>query len=303
MNKAEAAKLAATLLADVEADRLPIELPVTKALTLAKAFPDDEAIEWLSYEIAGYDVGTPVGKNYAILTCRWDGTSDRGFFGSASSLANSVATMSQSLEVHKQLQPSGQHAIPQQFEKAKQVHSWATAMAPLEKVISNIKAQLHLFASRTLVKAQFSETSKSVFDRYQSVVDKELASKAAGAFQKLPYVFERLQNGEAEAVSHALTSCRRIIDSFSDAIFPARNEPVLIDGQELDCGASKTKNRIRAFMATRITSGSRRDRINKNLGALYDRVSAGVHAEVTVDEAQALVLNTYLLLGELASLP
>jgi hypothetical protein len=56
-------------------------------------------------------------------------------------------------------------------------------------------------------------------------------------------------------------------------------------------------------MAGRIKSSSRRDRLNKNLGALYDRVSAGVHADVTVDEAQALVLNTYLLLGEILSVP
>jgi hypothetical protein len=44
-------------------------------------------------------------------------------------------------------------------------------------------------------------------------------------------------------------------------------------------------------MTGRIKSGSRRERINKNLGALYDRVSAGVHADVTIDEAQALVLQ------------
>jgi hypothetical protein len=56
-------------------------------------------------------------------------------------------------------------------------------------------------------------------------------------------------------------------------------------------------------MAEKITSSNRRDRLNKNLGALYDRVSAGVHADVTIDEAQALVLNTYLLLGEIVSLP
>ncbi len=56
-------------------------------------------------------------------------------------------------------------------------------------------------------------------------------------------------------------------------------------------------------MTGRIKSGSRRERINKNLGALYDRVSAGVHADVTIDEAQALVLNTYLLLGEIVSIP
>jgi len=43
--------------------------------------------------------------------------------------------------------------------------------------------------------------------------------------------------------------------------------------------------------------------MNKNLGALYDRVPAGVHSDVAIDEARALVLNTYLLLGEIISLP
>jgi hypothetical protein len=153
------------------------------------------------------------------------------------------------------------------------------------------------------VEAQFSNTSKSIFERYQTGVDAELGSKAASAFEKLPHVFERLQNGEGEAVSHALTSCRRIIDSFADAVFPPRPEPVIIDGPPLDCSAARTKNRIRAFVAGKISSGSRRERINKNLGALYDRVSAGVHSDVTVGEAQALVLNTYLLLGEILLAP
>ena len=37
--------------------------------------------------------------------------------------------------------------------------------------------------------------------------------------------------------------------------------------------------------------------------ASFDRVSAGVHSDVGADEARALVLQTYLLLGELLLLP
>jgi hypothetical protein len=165
-----------------------------------------------------------------------------------------------------------------------------------------VKLQLHLFATRVLAEAQFSETSKSIFDRFQTGVDSALATHAASAFEKLPYVFERLGRQEPEAISHALTSCRRIVDAFADAVFPPRPDPVVIDGQALDCSAARTKNRIRAYVAGKIRSSSRRERINKNLGALYDRVSAGVHSDVTFGEAQALVLNTYMLLGEIVSL-
>lgn len=302
MDKAELAKLAAVLLSDIEGGSLPIEILVAKALTLAKVTADDQAITWLSYEMVGYDSSTPLGENFARLTGRWDGKSDKGYFGPISEIANSVQAMSHTLEVYKAFQPSGDYAMLQQQEKATKVNDWAMAIAPLAAIIPKVKAQLYIFASRVLVEAQFSDTSRTIFERYQVAVDKELASKAAQAFEKLPHVFERLRNGEPEAVSHALTSCRRIIDSFADAVFPARSDPVVVDGQQLDCGAAKTKNRIRAFMAGKIKSSSRRERLNRNLVALYDRVSAGVHADVTIDEAQALVLNTYLLLGEIVSI-
>jgi hypothetical protein len=191
----------------------------------------------------------------------------------------------------------------QQQEKARKVNDWSLAISPVLRIVATIKTLLHLFGSRVLAEAQFSDTSASIFAQYQTRVDASLAQRASQAFEKLPYVFERLRNGDAEAISHAMTSCRRIIDSFADSVFPARSEPVSVRGQELDCGADRTKNRIRAFVASKVASQSRYERINKNLGSLYDRVSMGVHADVTTDEAQALVLNTYLLLGEIVSLP
>jgi hypothetical protein len=146
----------------------------------------------------------------------------------------------------------------------------------------------------------FSETSLSIFEDYQGEVDQILSERAGLAFERFPAVFERLRRGDAEAISHALTSCRRIIDAFADAMFPATDVPVMVEGRGLDCGKDKPRNRLRAYMAANMTSKSRRDRINKNLGELYSKVSAGVHADVDVDEARALVLNTYLFLGEIA---
>jgi hypothetical protein len=301
LEKVDLAKLAAALLEDIERGSLHVDLLVAKALTLARIVGDDVAVEWLTFEANGYDSLSAAAKKYALLTKRWDGESETRYAASAPAIVHSITTMTHSLEVEKQLQPSGEYALVQQQAKREQVHSWAKALSPLELIISSIKLQIHLFAARVFVEAQFSETSRSIFDRYQADVDRKLAKMAADAFEKLPYVFERLQNGESEAISHALTSSRRIIDSFANAVFPPRNDPVVIDGVDVDCGADKVKNRLRALMAERIQSKSRRDRLNKNLGALYDRVSAGVHADVSIDEAQALVLNTYLLLGELAS--
>ena len=50
-------------------------------------------------------------------------------------------------------------------------------------------------------------------------------------------------------------------------------------------------------MTGRIKSGSRRERINKNLGALYDRVSAGVHAAGATSAGLELRPTTLVVFG------
>jgi uncharacterized protein YukE len=297
--KAGIIRMADALLLDLESDT-SFDLILAKAYRLAETTSDMEAMTWLSYELQGYDSSTDIGRKYARLTQRWDGTSDRGYFNSAASIAHTVETMGQTLQVHKQFVPSGEYAIVQQSEKIKQVSSWAEAIAPLQRVVSAVKSQILIFASRARAEAQFSETSRSIFEEYQSEVDTALSEHARQAFERFPAVFERLGRGDPEAISHALSTCRRIIDAFADATFPATDAPVVVDGQPLDCGKDKPRNRLRAYIAANMASKSRRDRLNKNLGELYSKVSAGVHADVSVDEARALVLNTYLFLGEIA---
>jgi uncharacterized protein YukE len=302
MDKVEIIRLADALLLDLENPTASMDLLLAKAYRLAEAVANAEAVTWLAYELHGYDSSTLVGRNYALLTQRWDGTSDKGYFQSASDIAHTIETMTHTLQVHQQLQPSGDYAIVQQREKAEQVNNWAQAIAPMKKIISAVRAQILIFASRTRAEAQFSETSRSIFEEYQRDVDQRLAAHAGQAFDRFPSVFERLRRGDAESISHALTSCRRIIDGFADAVFPATDVSVEVDGQPLDCGKEKPRNRLRAYLAANISSKSRRDRLNKNLNELYSKVSAGVHADVALDEARALVLNTYLLLGEIALL-
>ncbi|HEX8202936.1 MAG TPA: hypothetical protein VF590_20845, partial [Isosphaeraceae bacterium] len=53
----------------------------------------------------------------------------------------------------------------------------------------------------------------------------------------------------------------------------------------------------------RTSSDSRRTKLRQMLSNLYARTSSGVHAEVAREEAQALMLQVYLLLGEIVSLP
>jgi hypothetical protein len=135
------------------------------------------------------------------------------------------------------------------------------------------------------------------------LVDTLLAATAQTAFARLPQAFERLSaTDDPEAISHALTTSRRVIDSFADAVFPARKEPFQLGQQALDVTAKQTRNRLRAYIYIRTGQGSRYERLSKGLASLYDRVSTGVHSDVDFGEARALVLQTYLFLGEMLTL-
>ncbi|WP_210485366.1 hypothetical protein [Microvirga antarctica] len=169
-------------------------------------------------------------------------------------------------------------------------------------IIHHVRRLTYQIISNTRANIIFSKESADIFAHYQGLVDAKISSTANEAFSKLPSVFERLSAGDGEAISHALTSCRRIIDAFAVAIFPPQGDPVDMGDHTIQCGPGKSMNQIQAYIWKKTFSKSRRDRLNKNMRSLYDRTSAGVHAEVSPTEAQALVLNTYLLLGEIVDL-
>lgn len=172
----------------------------------------------------------------------------------------------------------------------------------LTGVRSRVLHRLHEFVTTTYYELAFSAAAATIFEAFQGDVDRRLAGIAAEALSRFPAISERLAAGEPEAISHAMTTCRRIIDSLADAVYPARDEPLVVEGKEIVLGPANHLNRLNAFVAEHCESSSRRDRLRKTLRELYSRVSAGVHTDVTPGEARALYLQTYVTLGEIALL-
>jgi hypothetical protein len=161
---------------------------------------------------------------------------------------------------------------------------------------------LHTFAASVYYERQFADVAEGTFEGYKRDIDGLIAEKAGNVLAKIPSVVARLKEGHDEAVSQALTTCRRILEAFADAIFPPSDDTFDIGGNKLKLDASKHQNRINVYIAMRTESASRRTRLRQNLGNLFDRVSTGVHNDVTTEEAYALFLNVYLFLGEVLNL-
>ncbi|MFP5082203.1 hypothetical protein, partial [Pedobacter sp. JCM 36344] len=161
---------------------------------------------------------------------------------------------------------------------------------------------IHDFATSVFYQNTFDALAENIFDNYKRDIDLLIAQNLGDIIEQIPSVISRLAENNTESISQALTTCRRIIDSFADHIYPATDSSITIGGNELSLKKDKVQNRINAYINNRCDSESRRKKLRQNLSNLYERVSAGVHSDVDMHEAKSLFFNTYLLLGEILSL-
>lgn len=183
-----------------------------------------------------------------------------------------------------------------------EIRATRRSISKLSEIKSRVLVNLHSFVCKIYYEKQFDNLSESIFEDYKRDVDTLIGDLCGEVLEQIPLVMSRLADGDQESISQALTTCRRIIDSFADAIFPPTQDNIEISGNQLSLGANQHQNRINAFVHQHTESKSRKKRIKQNLSNLYDRVSTGVHNKITAEEARGLFLNTYLLIGEVLHL-
>ncbi|MGD0949005.1 MAG: hypothetical protein ABSA52_16460 [Candidatus Binatia bacterium] len=285
--------LARDLLDDIELSRLSPEQLVLKTNRLARFAGAESTERWLMFELRGYNATDPVAREYMAHTGRWiDPTTNKGFWGSLVEIDSDVSAIETRL---KRLGSEG----PYTSAEARQ---WIPQLRHARGIRGRVLALIHQFITSTYYEAAFSNLSEQIFDRYKRDVDALLAERCGDVLQKVPSVYDRLSEGDREAISQALMTCRRIVDTFADAVYPARDGAVVVEGETLEVGAPQSRNRLRAYIAENTLSTARRKRLRQTLTNLYDRLSAGVHSDVTTEEARSLFLQVYLFLGEVLNL-
>lgn len=292
-------ELAKELLDDIELSRLSAESLLLKASRLARWVGSDEIKYWINLEMQGYNTSNEISIKYMGITGRWtDREEGKGYWGP---LAQQEAALeAQNIKLKSLTTPdtSGNWAFRVMQMHQNQMASTTNYISALSGIKSRVLAHLHKFVSDVYYEKEFDSLSESIFERYKSDVDTLISKHCGDVLQQIPSVMSRLAEGDTESISQALSTARRIIDSFADSIFPPTDETINMGGNEVTLGANKPQNRINAFIYQRIDSKSRKTKLRQNLSNLYDRVSTGVHNDVTAEEARSLFLNTYLLLGE-----
>jgi hypothetical protein len=294
------AELAKELLDDIELNRMTAEHLLLKATRLARWMGSEETQQWLRLEMIGYNNSDPISLKYMSLTGRWvDRGKGTGYWGPLAQQEAGILAEKAKLASMRTPDAGGEWANLAISNVTTAMTQSATLISTLSAIKSRVLARLHQFVSEVYYSLAFEGLSESIFERYKRDVDSLIAESCGNVLSQMPAVIDRLAEAQPEAISQALTTCRRIIESFADSLFPPTEETIEIGGNTVTLGPDKHQNRINAYIHRHTDSQTRKKRLRQNLANLFDRVSTGVHTDVTLEEARALFLNTYLLLGEI----
>ncbi|HDY7438557.1 hypothetical protein [Vibrio cholerae] len=295
-------ELVQDLLDDLELGRSSVEKLILKSSRLARIVGAEEVKEWLRFELGGFYSDNAISLKYMTLTGRWTKREEnKGYWIPLAQIEARIEAEKAKLAVMRTPDSSGDHNYAV-HHATRAMNETTDSISRYSGIRSKVIALLHKFITDVYYEKVFDSLSESIFEGYKREVDSLISEKCGQVIEQIPTVMERLSSGNAEAISHALTTCRRVIESFADSIFPASDETINIGGNELKLDASKHQNRINAYIHQRCESKSRKQRFRQNLANLFDRVSTGVHNDVSAEEAKALFLNTYLFLGEVLHL-
>ena len=189
--------------------------------------------------------------------------------------------------------------------------AFEVARAATGEILGRIRQRCHTFLVQTEAAIGVTEAAHDAFSRIRERVDGRLATTAPDALSEFRAAYERAASGDPAALSQALLSCRRVLKSLADAIYPATGETVTGgDGLRHEMTEDKYINRLVQWASERIPSGASRrlttasvEELGRRLDGVQELASKGVHDEVTQAEADQCIAQTYLLAADFLTLP
>jgi hypothetical protein len=302
----------------LEVEEAPIERCLMLAQRLARLTRDEDAQTWLGFEQCGYP---PKVKADDLGACakyayRFDA---KNVLAYTTSLPHLEANKRAAEVLLNKTQPPSITGTAENFTVARATKEVMGAAAQLlaaardgfvtvSSSYATLRAGLHRWVADTLIALELGNIVEPIFEAARVQVDAFVRAHVPKAAEQLLSVNERMRERNSESLSQSLTSCRRLLLSTADAVFPARPEQYVdAKGKKRDVGVDDYKNRLLAFLdgkiASRSTSaiiGSQLEHLAARLDALYGKASKGVHDDVSEEEARLVVIQTYLFLAEVA---
>lgn len=173
-------------------------------------------------------------------------------------------------------------------------------------VLARVRERVFNFLTKTEQRLLVGHANANIFDSYRRYVDQQLSRIAPEVLKQFAAIYRRIQEGDIEARSHALTSCRRIIKALADTVYPARDGTARgLDGKEYPLDEDHYVLRLRQYVSEVAAGHKSSEVLRAQIGDLESRFAAlnglaskGAHAQVTVHELNQCAIQTYLVAGD-----
>lgn len=318
--RTQALAVARELVDVLERESEPIERCLMRAQRLARLLRDAYAQTWLDYETRGYPEGISLSNElgpcakyaYRVRANKEIYRDSLPKLEANVKAAEIILGKAQVPTINATADDYVASGATQLIIKhlAAQVKTHQSTYTAAVTQLARMRSHLYRYAVDTLVSLEFGDVAEDIFQTARNHADEFVRRIAPKAAEQLLEAQERMIDGSPEALSAAMTSCRRVLCTVADAVFPSSNTPhVDASGQQRRVGPDEYKNRLLAYVETRVTSqgstavvDAQISHLGARLDAVYAKACKGVHDDVTLAEARLVLIQTYLFLAEIGRL-
>lgn len=302
--------------AEFDKPDLKVSKAIRKAIRIARLRNDFDNLYWLEFEMI--DVRDEMSKNRIWSEIMPHYSSDD--FEGLKQYGGETLLEARSLQQKKKVMAWGIseienhldyiHHIIDGFTDESHKHELRQQILELSNILKKVEHRVYQFLSYTEKQILSGQKYSDIFERNRQYVDIKLSECSPEALEQLVIAYQRLNEGNEEARSQALLSCRRTLKTLADTLYPPSQHPIVgPDRKQRKLSDDKYINRLWQFVAEKLKGSASGDLLLYNitdLGGRIDRVyelsSKGVHAHVAEFEANQCVIQTYLVLGDILRL-
>lgn len=312
----------------IEDESISVLSALLQCKKIAQLVGDLDGQEWLVYELEGYPKDEKGFITHeAFKKAREHGRVSRGkncesmFTELCAELETAIKSRQAALNnfTTKGFSPAGENAhiatTRLTNEVSTQTYSLLKGIKERERGLSILKSQYYDYAVRWKIKLSFGHLTKTIFESYQEKIDQYYSLLPQTIFQKMSAIENMMQDGNPENYAQVLTSCRRlwteIADHLFSEVFPNYSSDTYktLSGKTITVSEEHDNNRLSATIEKLQSKAARNTLVGSEIVYLADWLkqindiqNAGVHKDVTKEQAERCIIHTYIALGDILSL-
>lgn len=317
----------------IEDRTISISSSLLLCLKIARLVNDLDGQEWLGYEYGGY----PTDEKGFITNEAWEKAKEHGrffkekkstgevtekiFTALCADLETSIKSLQTALNNYttQGVSVGGDHADTAMsrltFSVSTQTNDILAKISKKENRLSILQSQYYNYALKWQIELTFGHLTKTIFESYQEKIDRYYSLLPTTILQKMSAIEDMMQGGNSEHYSQVLTSCRRlwseIANQLFSEVFPDNSIETYktLSGKTINVSKDHDNNRLSAVIEKLQSKAAKNTLVGSEILYLVDWLeqindiqNAGVHSDVTEEQAERCIIHTYIALGDILSL-